>query len=193
MSWWDVHPQNDHATFDLCITITQRSVCLDILLLWHFDPVKFYYCDIFPVTFYILQHFDPFMICPDNLHPPASQEDVMSLCYDTTLFFLPSLWQDIHFCYWAKWGSFDTCRCSTSAGVWLGWRGGDKTNVTIKFSVFVMFSHKKFNLPTPLDSHSQIEPKFWPQIPCKILKNILFLPIFYLALTVFELNVVLIL
>jgi hypothetical protein len=51
----------DPVTFYYCDIISW-----DILLLWYFDPVTIYCCDISPVTFYTVMLFDPCMIHPGN-------------------------------------------------------------------------------------------------------------------------------
>jgi hypothetical protein len=70
-------------------TSTHHSVHCDNLLLWHFDPFTFYYCDrLDPVTFYYCDTSPPILyIQVTNVHPTPPKSRTFCHCNRTSTFF----------------------------------------------------------------------------------------------------------
>jgi hypothetical protein len=57
--WWIVHLQMTTWHLDPHKASTQLMDCCDVLLLWHFDLLMFYYCDTLTLFVLLLWHFNP--------------------------------------------------------------------------------------------------------------------------------------
>ncbi len=141
---------------------TQRFVCCDVLLLWHFDPITFYswnilslYCFtvatfhlcniLLLLTFHLcnvllLQPFVSVTFYFCNILTPTryvQATEVYPLLRLMSIHighpFFTGLWQDVHLCSEAKCGCFVTCQRGTPGSILAYLAGGEQYGTRVKF------------------------------------------------------------